>query len=126
MAESISEQELNQIAGKIRAARRHSLATEHLGIDEVQLSHIEYGAGTDSKQIIFKCLLHWSRNTTEANPREALRNILCKTGFVSKTALDILKKKPVGEYEEPTGIEKQSSPNIEGNIMIIVYCRIYH
>ena len=82
------------IAREILANKIDILATSYLDIDDTLLSHIKHGAGYDSIQTNFKCLLHWWRNTEEHNARQALcdkLNTAVKDGLVSQKGADILK-----------------------------------
>ena len=110
--EPATQPELMEIAREIPANKIDIFATRYLNINDTQLTHIKHGAGYESIQTNFKCLLHWCRNTEEPDARQALCDKLSeavKEGLVTQEGADILKK-----HHPSTEGEKGKEPLILG------------
>ncbi len=93
--DEITQPEMIAIAREIPADKIELFATEYLGIDDTELSHIEDEAKGNSVRMNFKCILHWYRNTLDDNRRNALCAKLenaTKKDLASKNAADVLRK----------------------------------
>ena len=88
-----TEQELRQVAKRIRPSKIDDFASRYLGIHETELEHIKDGAGYDSVKTNFKCLQGWRQNNIGAGVREILHDKLKEAateGLVDHEAVQIL------------------------------------